>query len=350
MPFNTTRGVASAKAFGLTAGNAPALYPFTSATFTNAFAEGTLGPTLAQCTSAYSGQEFLNGYFAVNPQGYQIWTVPQTRSYRITAAGAQGGAGKWNVYYGGFGAILSATFSLAVGEQLIFVVGQRGGYVQNSSQGSGGGGGGSFVFLNTVSSGSLLLAAGGGGGGGGNSAPTNGVSGATTTAGAQASPVGGAPGTNGNGGTALSGGGAGGGLLSAGGGTSVGGAAGGAAILLGGAGGRGGTCTASQTGSFNYNGLGQDQGGFGGGGGGEWCSAGSVGAGGGYSGGGGNSSNSGVGGGGGSFFSVSAQNPGTSDGLYEGSSTGITNLNQFNGSTTAAFRAALHGYISVEAV
>jgi hypothetical protein len=321
------------------------LFDFTSFTFTNAGAEGTFGPTLAQCQTAYAGQNFINGYFSVATQGFQFFTVPVTGTYRITTAGAQGGSGKWNIHRGGLGAVLRADFSLTEGSLLIFVVGQRGGYVESVSNGSGGGGGGSFVFANSVSSNNLLIAAGGGSGGGGNSSAQNGQNGLTTTSGSSSSPAGFSGGSSGNGGAAGTGGGGGGGIQTNGAnGTDT--AAGGSSILTTAAGGRGGQCAASVAGTKNFNNLGQDQGGFGGGGGGEWCSAGSVGGGGGYSGGAGNSSSSGVGGGGGSFFSVSATNRASSDGLYNGS--GIVNLGIYNGSLSLSQWAALAGYVTLQ--
>lgn len=137
------------------------LYTFTSHTFTNAGATGASGPTLAQVQSAYSGQGWsqITTYLNVSG-GIQIWTVPETRIYTITARGARGG--KMSSSYtvgGGFGAIISATFSLTQGEKLYLIVGQMG--VGNTS-GSGGGGGSWVVREN----GSLLLVAGGGGGAG----------------------------------------------------------------------------------------------------------------------------------------------------------------------------------------
>ena len=65
---------------------------FTTATFTNAGAAGASGPTQAQINSAYSGT-ILEGAVS-NPSaddGYQLWTVPVSGTYRIEARGAQGG-------------------------------------------------------------------------------------------------------------------------------------------------------------------------------------------------------------------------------------------------------------------
>jgi Glycine rich protein len=321
------------------------LFSFTTYTFTNAGANGIAGPTLAQCQTAYTGTSWISSYFNVVTQGIQQWTVPATGTYQIKVAGAQGGAGKFTSYYGGFGAIMQGDVPLTQGDVLYMVVGQKGGYNPN---GSAGGGGGSFVMRNATSS--LLIAAGGGGGGGGNSSPANGIAAVTTTSGAAAGPN--AGGTNGGGGTGTVNGSGGGGGYSGGGtggGTSSGNSPGSSIVgaFIPGSGGRGGSCSASQSGSFNWNSLGNDQGGFGGGGGGEWCQQGASGGGGGYSGGAGTTSSSGPGAGGGSYFDGSVTNRYTSNGLYNGSATGISNLGVFNGVTTLTEQAALHGYITI---
>lgn len=346
MPILSSIGGGSNRGFRNLSIISPSLFAFTTHTFTNATASGTYGPTLANCQSSYAGQSWLSSYFSVPTRGFQQWTVPKSGTYRIKVAGAQGGAGKWNSYYGGFGAIMQGDISLSSGDTLIMIIGQKGGYNSNSSQGSAGGGGGSFVSRNTISN--LLIAAGGGGGGGGNSSPANGIYAVTYNTGASASSNSG--GSGGAGGTGTSGAsGGGGGFTSAGtGGGGSGGAAPGQYINGGTAeGGRGGSCTASQSGSYNFNLLGNDQGGFGGGGGGEWCSQGACGGGGGYSGGGGNVGSSGPGAGGGSYFASSITNRYTSDGAYNGSSSGIISLGAWNGVTTLSEQAASHGYIIV---
>ena len=311
------------------------LFTFSSYTFTPAGANGTTGPTLAQCQTAYAGTSWISSYFDVVTQGYQQWTVPMTGTYQIKVAGAQGGS--YSSGYGGYGAILQGDVSLTKGDILYMVVGQKGGHTTSSS---GGGGGGSFVMLNTISS--LLIAAGGGG----SSGNQDGLNATTTNAGATGTYSGG---TNGSGGTGQSSGaGGGGGYISAGtGGGSPGGAAPGNYINGGSAtGGRGGTCSTSLAGSYNWNNLGADQGGFGGGGGGEYCYWGSSGGGGGYSG-GGASGGGGIGGGGGSYFDASVSNRYTSNGLYNGLATGISNLGVFNGVATRAEQAASHGYVTI---
>ena len=264
-----------------TAEVAQALYSFTSFTFTNASITGRTGPTLANCLASYSAATYpwLNNtaYFNVVTQGYQLWTVPQTGTYRITAIGAAGGTsftGYTALGTGqpGLGARMVSTFSLTTGQKLKILVGQAGTGAANASCGTdGGGGGGTFVATEVNVA---MLVAGGGGGAGSNgqardltlkNAPGDfiGNKGSGTT--------GGVGGTNGNGGgvqsgSCVSGGGAGAGFT--GNGAIDGQAAAGISFINGGTGG-----------------LGGQGGGFGGGGGAGVNYAG--GGGGGYSGGGG---------------------------------------------------------------
>lgn len=153
-----------------------ALYPFTSFMFTTAGTSGSNGPTGTRLLTAYtgsaSGSYFTNTqYFTTGSfQGYQIWTVPQTGTYRIEAAGARGGTSTaysssltW-----GRGAIMRADIPLTQGQKLMMVVGQYtdGNGAQantwNTYQGYGGGGG-SFVTLSGSVATPLLVAGGGGG-------------------------------------------------------------------------------------------------------------------------------------------------------------------------------------------
>lgn len=323
----------------------PQLYDFTSFTFTNATAQGTTGPTLANLQSAYSAESWASNTSYLNlynsTQGYQYWAVPANGTYRITAVGAQGGAIPINSY-GGFGAIMRATIPLIDGDYLIFVVGQRGGYT-GSGGSSAGGAGGTFVFKNNLFL--PVLIAGGGGGAHISNTLSNAV---TRNAGANSGNSN-AGGTGGNGGSSSSNSGGGGAGLTGNGGLVQNSADvdSGKNITTGsGVGGRGGTCSASQ-GTNNFNNLGRDQGGFGGGGGGEWCTQGSVGGGGGYS--GGAAGNTTYGGGGGSYFNPSiATLIGTSNGTYN--STGTYQNLGFNGSFLTADFSNSMGYVVVEKI
>lgn len=146
-----------------------ALYDFSSFTFTHAGATGRNGPTLANCQSAYSATTWTQNtsFFNMTTQGVQLWTVPESGTYEITAAGAAGGN---NTQVspnraGGYGAVLTTRVSLVKSDILAIVVGQVGG---NRGAGptnnycGGSGGGGSFVYNN--SSISYYVVAGGGGG------------------------------------------------------------------------------------------------------------------------------------------------------------------------------------------
>ena len=146
------------------------LYAFTSHTFTPCSATGPTGPSLANCTSAYSSSNFEDNvsYFNVS-SGIQIWTVPVNGSYTITAVGAKGGRGYQGV--GGTGASITGTFSLTQGAKLRIIVGQSG--TDNAGL-NGGGGGGTFVQNNAdLTTTGILVIAGGGGGGAYNPYATN---------------------------------------------------------------------------------------------------------------------------------------------------------------------------------
>jgi hypothetical protein len=114
------------------------LYAFSSHTFTPCGATGPTGPSLANCISTYSSSTFEDNvsYFNVT-SGIQIWTVPTSGSYTITAAGAKGGRGNQGV--GGTGASITGTFSLTQGAKLRIIVGQSGTDYAGLNGGGGGG-------------------------------------------------------------------------------------------------------------------------------------------------------------------------------------------------------------------
>lgn len=276
-----------------------ALFTFSSHTFTNCSATGQNGPTQAACRSAYSTTwDEADANYTVTG-GIQKWTVPQSGSYTITAAGAVGGGGRTaGGSAGGNGAILSGTFNLTEGSKLRILIGQAG---TGNTTYNGGGGGGTFVMKETDNSTTGIYVIAGGGGGGGHYTNGSTINASTTTSGQS--------GWNGNSNTSLNNGtasgngganydrsGGGGGGLSSNGYTSVYTScstgwhgSGGNAFVNGGAGG---------TGNFT--------GGFGGGGSGDWCYWTGGGGGGGYSGGSGGYWY-GNGGGGGSYNNGSSQ-------------------------------------------
>ena len=221
------------------------------------------------------------------------YTITTPGNYQFTAGGAQGGNN------GGYGALLSGTYTLTSGDILEIAVGGAGAY----TVWSGGGGGGTFIYTSTGTP--LLIAAGGGGSG----VSVAGGVGRTNSAAQGGTPSGGSAGTGGNGGGAGSytgshyGGAGGAGFYSAG--TNASGGA---------VGGTNGPTFAG--GSSSYGGTG----GFGGGGG-----AGNYGGGGGggyNGGGGGRAAGSAGGGGGGSYVDAGFS-------YVTGVSGGNTNANGF---------------------
>lgn len=342
-----------------------ALYPFTSFMFTTARASGSLGPSgsaiLAAYTGSSSGSYFSNPqYFTTGSfQGYQIWTVPQTATYRVELAGARGGtstAYSASLTWGN-GAKIRADIPLTQGQKIMMVVGQytdaNGASVSQYATYQGyGGGGGSFLTLSGSIPTPLLVAGGGGGTGKYSSYSATVFTGKNGTTGPSGSAsVRGATGGSGSlGGRSH---------INSASVVSSNGYDGGAGAGFNGNGWNGdGTITKPYNGStYGEGGYafisgskgGQEAsswgrpspyaggaGGFGCGGGGNGIIVG--GGGGGYSGGGGGWGNgtpqSDGGGGGGSYVYSSATNVATSDGNYDGLSTfsgsAITNLNSYN--------------------
>ena len=138
----------------------PALYDFSTWTFTNGNSTGTSGPTVANLRVLYNttGNTWINNdaYFSTT-NGIQLWTVPQTGTYTITARGASSGMA--NV---GLGASIAGTFTLNRGEIIRILVGQMGG---NTTAFYSGGGGGSFVVRTPFNSNASILTIAGGAGG-----------------------------------------------------------------------------------------------------------------------------------------------------------------------------------------
>jgi hypothetical protein len=270
----------------------PALYTFTSATFTPGGATFRTGPSLTQARNGLTGTGVdtwkNNTEFFNTSNGIQLWTVPATGNYSIDCYGAQGADGGSDsagnpASNGGLGARIRGTFALTQGEVIRLVVGQRGA-TQTNGWGGGGGGGGTFAWRPASTSTPLVAAGGGGCGGIGDPTQSGGQTGQNGTSGGN---NGGAGGTNGNASQSS-------GICGGGGGQ---GWNGGPSYHCGGA----FTWVALHVDPTGFSSGGHDPGGgFGGGGG----SYGGGGGGGGYSGGGsGGWSYAGRGGGGGSFNS-----------------------------------------------
>lgn len=276
-----------------------------SFTFTSGGITGYTGPSRAALLSSYDTEAnpwLLNtADFDMITNGYQLWTVPYSGTYRITARGAQGAPVEASA--GGRGAIITGEFNLVAGQKLQILVGQTAGVANNRLYRSSAGGGGSFVVkytgeTNVVND--ILVIAGGGGGTGSNPIDPQ-SDGQAGTSGGQArrnnGNFGGSGGTNGNGGNlGATANGAGGGFLTDGAAAS---GAQGRSFLNGGLGG-------NPVNIWNVNG-----GGFGGGGSPNNGDLNRFSGGGGYSGGGGSSfgasaPESNVGGGGGGSYNAGA--------------------------------------------
>ena len=248
-----------------------------SLTFTPASATGSYGPTLSQCRTAYSafGSWISNDtFFNMTRAGYQLWTVPSTKSYTIVMNGAFG--------YNTVGARLTFTTTLTQGHVMALVVGQGGSnWTTTCSNINSGGGGGSYLYNSTTAT--LLAVAGGGGGStGGAGGGTNGNP--TSTSGYNGygtynSLGNAAGGTNGGGGSSIFSSqgatqGGGGGGYTGNGANSVAGVEGGLSFTNGAT---GGACSAWQGGQGGFGGgagagnyTGGGGGGYSGGGGGWW--------------------------------------------------------------------------------
>lgn len=139
------------------------LYAFTGFTFSNCGATGRFGPDAAACARAYSGTAWTQdtAFLGQAAPGIQLWTVPKTGSYRITARGAQGGSTA--TVGGGLGRVLRGTFALRQGDRIKILVGHKGGDVVDNGYDDAAGGGGTFV---TTEGNTPLIVAGAGSGAG----------------------------------------------------------------------------------------------------------------------------------------------------------------------------------------
>ncbi|XP_072313820.1 tyrosine-protein kinase receptor isoform X2 [Eucyclogobius newberryi] len=161
--------------------------------FNSCGASGPHGPTQAQCDNTYRNKN-LNVTVGKEGalKGVQIWKVPATNRYEITAYGAAGGKGAKNHNKHNHGVFISAVFALEKGDTLYILVGHQGedacpGRNQltqkiclgvssviednlksrdNAEWAGGGGGGGGATYIFKMEGGEmvpLLIAAGGGG-------------------------------------------------------------------------------------------------------------------------------------------------------------------------------------------
>ncbi|KAK2891815.1 tyrosine-protein kinase receptor [Channa argus] len=161
--------------------------------FNSCGASGPYGPTQAQCDSTYRNKNVSVTVGKDGPlKGVQMWRVPATNRYLISAYGAAGGKGAKNHNKRNHGVFISAIFPLEKGDIIYILVGHQGEdacpgrntYTQKICLGEssvieddvrgeaeaewsgGGGGGGGATYIFKMEGGELvplLIAAGGGG-------------------------------------------------------------------------------------------------------------------------------------------------------------------------------------------
>ena len=135
------------------------LYTFSTFTFTPAGATGGSGPTsLAAYGTSYPGYgtSYALAIGTGVKLGMQLWTVPLTGQYKITATGA----GAVGASFTSYGRSVQGTYNFTQGQVLTLLVGQSGTVMP---AGSTGGCGGSYVV---DSSNNPIIIAGGAGGNG----------------------------------------------------------------------------------------------------------------------------------------------------------------------------------------
>ncbi|XP_028420954.1 tyrosine-protein kinase receptor isoform X1 [Perca flavescens] len=161
--------------------------------FNSCGASGPHGPTQAQCDSTYRNKNVSVTVGREDPlKGVQMWRVPATNRYLISAYGAAGGKGAKNHNKRNHGVFISAIFPLEKGDVLYILVGHQGedacpgrnphtqriclgesSVIEDNLRGEsgaewagGGGGGGGATYVFKMEDGELvplLIAAGGGG-------------------------------------------------------------------------------------------------------------------------------------------------------------------------------------------
>jgi hypothetical protein len=149
----------------------PILYSFTSHTFTHCNGDSRYGPQLSDALSAYGNISPWNNtnFFNITTRGFQLWTVPKTGTYRITARGAKGGeessSGGSYSNTPGFGGAVRADIALTINTQVVFIVGQTPPQSTGNYR-SGSGGGATWVLKPGAytNNDDVYMVAGGGGG------------------------------------------------------------------------------------------------------------------------------------------------------------------------------------------
>ncbi|XP_070698288.1 tyrosine-protein kinase receptor isoform X1 [Pempheris klunzingeri] len=159
--------------------------------FNSCGASGPHGPTQAQCDSTYRNKNVSVTVGKDGPlKGVQMWRVPATNRYLISAYGAVGGKGAKNHNKRNHGVFISAIFPLEKGDVLYILTGHQGedacpgrnhhtrkiclgessviedGGEDGAEWAGGGGGGGGATYIYKMEDSELvplLIAAGGGG-------------------------------------------------------------------------------------------------------------------------------------------------------------------------------------------
>ena len=155
----------------LSAADPPVLYSFTTHTFTHCNGDSRYGPQLSDAISTYGNISPWNdtSLFNITTRGFQLWTVPKTGTYRITAYGAKGGeessSGGSYSNTPGLGAYIRADFALTINTQVVFIVGQTPPQSTGNYR-SGSGGGATWVLKPGAytNNDDVYMVAGGGGG------------------------------------------------------------------------------------------------------------------------------------------------------------------------------------------
>ena len=140
----------------------PEIYAFTTATFSTPL-NGRFGPSVAQMRSSVGNPGWAATYLNQGrANGYQLWTVPATATYEITAAGARGQQSSANNQGPTYGAVMRGRVSLTQGQTLEMVVGQMANNGATCPDSNAGAGGGTFVCIGGTNT--PVIVAGGGGG------------------------------------------------------------------------------------------------------------------------------------------------------------------------------------------
>jgi hypothetical protein len=140
---------------------APALFAFTSATFTSGGATGSSGPNITQARAGVGNPSWAPTYLNMTRNGIQRWTVPENGTYRIDCYGAKGGNAGGQP--GGLGARMRGDFTLTKGQIVNIVVGQPGVQTSHSQDGQPVSSGGGWSGVINDSESPLIIAGGGGG-------------------------------------------------------------------------------------------------------------------------------------------------------------------------------------------